>query len=42
MAIDLRALTVTLTESGLVTRERGPVSFDDGIRVGTRVGGQPP
>src|ERR1700749_4452250 len=25
---DLRARTVTLTESGLVTRQRGPVSFD--------------
>jgi hypothetical protein len=35
---DLAARTVTLTERGGITRQRGPVSFDDVIGVGTRVG----
>jgi hypothetical protein len=35
---DLRARTVTLTEGGIITRQRGPVSFDDIVGVGTRVG----
>jgi ABC-type xylose transport system permease subunit len=35
---DLRARTVTLIESGVITHQRGPVSFDDVIGVGTRVG----
>jgi hypothetical protein len=35
---DLKARTVTLIKSGLVTRESGPVSFDEIIGLGTRVG----
>jgi hypothetical protein len=35
---DLKARTVTLVKSGLITRTSGPVSFDEIIGLGTRVG----
>jgi len=35
---DLKARTATLTESSIITRQRGPVSFDDIVSLGTRVG----
>jgi hypothetical protein len=35
---DLKARTATLTETSIVTRQRGPVSFDDVVSLGTRVG----
>jgi hypothetical protein len=35
---DLRTRTATLTKSGLITRRCGPVSFDEIVGLGTRVG----
>jgi hypothetical protein len=35
---DLKARTVTLVKSGLITRTNGPLSFDEIIGLGTRVG----
>jgi len=35
---DLKARTVTVTEASIITRQRGPVSFDDIIALDTRVG----
>lgn len=35
---DLKARRVTLTESGLLTRQRGPVPFDEITGLDTRVG----
>jgi len=35
---DLKARTATLTESSIITRQRGPVSFNDIVSLGTRVG----
>lgn len=39
-AFDLKARSVTVTESSVITRQRGPVSFDDIIGLGTRVGNE--
>jgi hypothetical protein len=35
---DLKARTAALTERSIVTRQRGPVPFDDIVSLGTRVG----
>ena len=36
--VDLKARTVTVTETSIITRQRGPVSFDDVVGLGMRVG----
>ena len=35
---DFKARAATLTETSIITRRRGPVSFDEIINLGTRVG----